>query len=41
MEAVLGIIVAAFLLVIIVTVALENLRQIDSRALMVTYDDYK
>lgn len=28
-------------LLIVVTVALENLRQIDSRALMVTYDDYK
>ncbi len=28
-------------LLIIVTVALENLRQIDSRALMITYDDFK
>jgi preprotein translocase subunit SecY len=28
-------------LLIIVTVALENLRALDSRALMVTYDDYK
>ncbi|MDO4978811.1 MAG: preprotein translocase subunit SecY [Candidatus Saccharibacteria bacterium] len=28
-------------LLIVVTVALENLRQVDSRALMVTYDDYK
>lgn len=28
-------------LLIIVTVALENLRQINSRALMVTYDEYK
>ena len=28
-------------LLIVVTVALENLRQLDSRALMVTYDDYK
>ncbi len=28
-------------LLIIVTVALENLRQVNSRALMVTYDDYK
>lgn len=28
-------------LLIVVTVALENLRNIDSRALMVTYDDYK
>lgn len=28
-------------LLIVVTVGLENLRQIDSRALMVTYDDYQ
>lgn len=28
-------------LLIIVTVALENLRQLNSRALMITYDDYK
>ena len=28
-------------LLIVVTVALENLRSLDSRALMVTYDDYK
>ncbi|MBQ6394030.1 preprotein translocase subunit SecY [Candidatus Saccharibacteria bacterium] len=28
-------------LLIVVTVAIENLRQIDSRALMITYDDYK
>ena len=28
-------------LLIVVTVALENLRQVDSRALMVTYDDFK
>ena len=28
-------------LLIVVTVALESLRQLDSRALMVTYDDYK
>lgn len=28
-------------LLIVVTVALENLRQLDSRALMITYDDYK
>jgi preprotein translocase subunit SecY len=28
-------------LLIVVTVALENLRQLNSRALMVTYDDYK
>ena len=28
-------------LLIVVTVALEKLRQLDSRALMVTYDDYK
>jgi preprotein translocase subunit SecY len=27
-------------LLIVVTVALENLRSLDSRALMVTYDDY-
>ena len=28
-------------LLIVVTVALENLRQVDSRALMITYDDFK
>jgi len=28
-------------LLIVITVALENLRSLDSRALMVTYDDYK
>lgn len=28
-------------LLIVVTVALENLRQLNSRALMVTYDEYK
>jgi preprotein translocase subunit SecY len=28
-------------LLIVVSVALESLRQINSRALMVTYDDYK
>ena len=28
-------------LLIVVTVALENIRQLQSRALMVTYDDYK
>ncbi|MBR2709035.1 preprotein translocase subunit SecY [Candidatus Saccharibacteria bacterium] len=28
-------------LLIVVTVALENLRSVDSRALMITYDDYK
>ena len=28
-------------LLIVVTVALENLRQLDSRALMITYDDYQ
>ena len=28
-------------LLIVVTVALENLRSIDSRALMITYDDFK
>ena len=27
-------------LLIVVTVALENLRSVDSRALMITYDDY-
>ena len=27
-------------LLIVVTVALESLRQLDSRALMVTYDDF-
>lgn len=28
-------------LLIVITVALENIRQLDSRALMITYDDYK
>ena len=28
-------------LLIVVTVALENLRQLNSRALMATYDEYK
>ena len=28
-------------LLIVVTVALENLRSVDSRALMITYDDFK
>ena len=28
-------------ILIVVSVALESLRQINSRALMVTYDDYK
>jgi len=28
-------------LLIVVTVAIENIRQIDSRALMITYDDYR
>ena len=28
-------------LLIVVTVALESIRQLNSRALMVTYDDYK
>ena len=28
-------------LLIVVTVGLETLRQVNSRALMVTYDDYK
>ncbi len=36
-----GISVSGTGLLIVVTVALENLRQINSRALMVTYDDYK
>ena len=27
-------------LLIVVTVALENLRSVDSRALMITYDDF-
>ena len=37
----LGISVSGTGLLIVVTVALENIRQINSRALMVTYDDYK
>ena len=37
----LGISVSGTGLLIVVTVALENLRQINSRALMVTYDDYQ
>lgn len=36
-----GISVSGTGLLIVVTVALENLRQINSRALMVTYDDYQ
>lgn len=37
----LGLSISGTGLLIVVTVALENLRAIDSRALMVTYDDYK
>ncbi len=37
----LGLSVSGTGLLIVVTVALENVRQINSRALMVTYDDYK
>lgn len=37
----LGISVSGTGLLIVVTVAIDNLRQINSRALMVTYDDYK
>lgn len=37
----LGLSISGTGLLIIVTVALENLRQINSRALMVTYDEYK
>ena len=37
----LGISVSGTGLLIVVTVALENIRQINSRALMVTYDDYQ
>ena len=37
----LGLSISGTGLLIVVTVALENLRSIDSRALMVTYDDYK
>lgn len=41
MGAPIGLSISGTGLLIIVTVALENLRQIDSRALMITYDDYK
>ena len=37
----LGLSISGTGLLIIVTVALENLRQLNSRALMVTYDEYK
>ena len=37
----LGLSISGTGLLIIVTVALENLRQINSRALMVTYDEYR
>lgn len=37
----LGISISGTGLLIVVTVALENLRQLNSRALMVTYDDYQ
>lgn len=37
----LGLSISGTGLLIVVTVALENIRQINSRALMVTYDDYK
>ena len=37
----LGLSISGTGLLIVVTVALENMRQINSRALMVTYDDYK
>ena len=37
----LGLSISGTGLLIIVTVAIENLRQINSRALMVTYDDYQ
>jgi preprotein translocase subunit SecY len=37
----LGLSISGTGLLIVVTVGLENLRSIDSRALMVTYDDYK
>ena len=41
MGAPIGLSISGTGLLIIVTVALENLRQIDSRALMITYDEYK
>ena len=36
----LGLSISGTGLLLIVTISLENLRAIDSRALMVTYDDY-
>ncbi|MBQ9017214.1 preprotein translocase subunit SecY [Candidatus Saccharibacteria bacterium] len=41
MGAPIGLSISGTGLLIVVTVALENLRQIDSRALMITYDEYK
>ena len=41
MGAPIGLSISGTGLLIIVTVALENLRSIDSRALMITYDEYK
>ncbi|MBR3177774.1 preprotein translocase subunit SecY [Candidatus Saccharibacteria bacterium] len=41
MGAPIGLSISGTGLLIVVTVALENLRQVDSRALMITYDDYK
>ena len=35
-----GLSISGTSLLIVVTVALENLRSVDSRALMITYDDY-
>ena len=40
-EAPLGLSISGTGLLIVVTVALENLRSVDSRALMITYDDYR
>ena len=37
----LGLSISGTGLLIVVTVALENLRSVDSRALMITYDDFK
>ena len=37
----LGLSISGTGLLIVVTVALENMRQVNSRALMVTYDDYQ
>ncbi len=41
MGAPLGLSISGTGLLIVVTVALENLRSVDSRALMITYDDFK